>query len=197
MNQDHISDQVVPPGHIASVVTHLEMLSPVKIEGADCHLLLKRWLSPPIDDYLSLFRLVGTPWLWTSRLLMSAEAVAAIIHDPAVEISLIQDEGRNIGFIELDFRTAHQCEISFFGMIPEYNGKGYGRWLMQQALDQAWRADIQRLWLHTCSLDSPRALPFYQQCGFKIFDQQPETMPDPRLSGHLPLTAAPHIPLVS
>ena len=111
---------------------------------------------------------------------MSEDELQAILYDPAVEILIVRDGKQPVGFVELDFRTAGECEIAFFGLIPEQNGKGNGRWMMNLALDKAWRA-----------------LPFYQRCGFRIFRQQTGRMADPRLTGHLPRTAAPHVPILS
>lgn len=189
--------QDVPRGQVATIVTHLEMLARPVLPEARSGLVSERWPSPPTEDYRSLFRKVGEPWMWISRLLMSEDELEAILHDPAVEISIIRDGERPVGFIELDFRRSGECEIAFFGLIPEQNGKGHGRWMMNQALDKAWRDGIDRVWLHTCTQDSPRALPFYQRCGFRIFRQQTGQMTDPRLTGHLPRTAAPHVPLFS
>ena len=189
--------QEVPRGHVATIVTHLEMLEKPVLPTASSDLVVEGWSAPSASDYRALFRQVGEPWLWISRLLMETDELIATLHDPAVEISLINDGDLQVGFIELDFRHPGECEIGFFGLIPEYNGKGHGRWMMNQALELAWRDGIKRVWLHTCTQDSPRALPFYQRCGFQIFRQQTGQMRDPRLTGHLPRTAAPHVPILS
>lgn len=187
----------VPKGHVATIVTHLEMLEAPALAAAHSRLTLADWPSPAVDAYCDLFRKVGEPWLWISRLLMDHEQLEAILHDPAVEISLVRDGGEPVGFIELDFRVPGECEIAFFGLTEDRNGQGHGRWLMSQALAKAWRDGIRRVWLHTCTQDSPRALPFYQHCGFRIFRQQTGRMKDPRLTGHLPRSAAPHVPILS
>lgn len=189
--------QDVPKGQVATIVTHLEMLERPVLPEAQSGLVVEGWPNPSTAEYRSLFREVGEPWMWISRLLMSEDELAAILHDPAVEMSIIRDGERAVGFIELDFRTPGECEIAFFGLVPEQNGKGNGRWMMNQALDKAWRDGVRRVWLHTCTQDSPRALPFYQRCGFQIFRQQAGQMTDPRLTGHLPRTAAPHVPIFS
>ncbi|WP_417610366.1 GNAT family N-acetyltransferase [Parasphingorhabdus sp.] len=189
--------QDVPDGHVATIVTHLEMLEKPKLPVAESRLTLERWLDPDVDDYLALFRKVGEPWLWISRLMMERSDLRTILDDSAVEIFLVRDGAEPVGFIELDFRQPEECEIAFFGLVPELNGQGHGVWMMNQALDRAWRDGIDRVWLHTCTQDSPRALPFYQRSGFRIFKQQSGMMVDPRLSGHLPRTAAPHVPILS
>ncbi|MEQ8744478.1 GNAT family N-acetyltransferase [Parasphingorhabdus sp.] len=186
----------VPKGHVATIVTHLEMLAKPTLAAVSSSLVLERWPDPVVADYLALFRKVGEPWLWISRLLMDADELRAILHDPAVELSIVRDGQEPVGFIELDFRVPGECEIAFFGLIPGLNGQGHGRWMMNQALDKAWRDGIKRVWLHTCTQDSPRALPFYQRSGFRIFRQQIGQMIDPRLTGDLPETAAPHVPVL-
>jgi len=186
----------VPDGHIATVVTHLEMTEKPAIDTHESSLTITAWPRPNLEEYRALFRKVGEPWLWLSRLLMSDEKLAAIIRDPAVNIFIISGSEQDVGFIELDFRQEGQCEIAFLGLIPELNGAGHGRWLMHKTLERAWREEVKRVWLHTCTLDSPRALGFYQSVGFVAFEREIETFPDPRLSGHLPKEAAPHIPLI-
>jgi len=185
----------VPKGHVATVTTHLQMLEKPLLPWIPSDLSLEKWTKPVVADYLALFRKVGEPWLWASRLLMAEADVQAVIHHPGIDIQLVRNDNMVVGFIELDFRKTGQCEIAFFGLVTEMNGKGHGRWMMNQALERAWQDGIERVWLHTCTQDSPRALPFYQQCGFRIFKQQLDMMPDPRLSGHLPETAAPHVPI--
>ncbi|MEH6791926.1 GNAT family N-acetyltransferase [Parasphingorhabdus sp.] len=192
-----MSVEDVPKGKVATIITHLEMRERPQLPDTRCDLELTRWRDPSTAEYRALFRQVGEPWLWISRLLMAEEELQAILEHPAVEISVVRDKQQPAGFIELDFRVPGECEIAFFGLVPEQNGKGRGRWLMAEALKMAWRDGVERVWLHTCTQDSPRALPFYQRCGFRIFRQQSGQMDDPRLSGHLPRTAAPHIPILS
>ena len=192
-----MSLQDVPKGHVITIITHLEMDQRPALPAMDSNLVLENWPSPAVEDYRTLFRKVGEPWMWVSRLLMDQGELEDVLHHPAVEISIIRDGEESVGFIELDFREPGQCEIAFFGLIPGQNGRGHGRWMMNQALERAWRDGINRVWLHTCTQDSPRALPFYQRCGFRIFKQQTDIMEDPRLTGHLPETAAPHVPILS
>jgi len=189
--------RAVPAGHVASIISHLEMLDKPVLPKLESSLHLERWNCPDAEEYWALFRKVGEPWMWISRLLLDRDALIAIIHDPAVEISLVRDGSHAVvGFIELDFRLPGECEIAFFGLVPAMNGKGHGHWMMNQALAMAWREAIGRVWLHTCTLDSPRALPFYLQCGFRIFRQEIDMMEDPRVTGHLAESAAPHVPIL-
>ncbi len=189
----------IPKGHIAAIVTSLEMTErpPLRPMPAG-ELRLERWEAPALEKYRLLYRRVGEPWLWFSRLVMPDDELATIIHDPDVMIWAVSDRrGIEVGILELDFREAGQCELAFFGLIPALNGKGHGRWLMAMALQAAWaRKGVERLWVHTCTLDAPGALGFYIKSGFRPYQRQLETFPDPRLTGHLPREAAPQIPII-
>ena len=186
----------VKPTDVAAVVTTLEMRErPRPRPLPDSRLRLVDWPTPSLDNYRTLFRRVGAPWLWYSRLAMTDAALAAIVHDPAVTVHAALDPaGIEVGMLELDFRHAGACELSYFALVPELVGQGNGRWLMAQALARAWPKDIERVWVHTCTLDHPRALPFYQASGFVAVKRTLETFPDPRVTGLLPEDAAPHVP---
>jgi GNAT superfamily N-acetyltransferase len=188
----------VAPGELAAIVTSLEMRERPKPRPLPASpLRLQRWKEPRANAYRTLFNRVGAPWLWFSRLLLDDAALEAIIRDPAVEISAVVDRnGIEIGLLELDFRVSGECEIAFFGLVPELAGKGHGNWLMAQALASGWRKDVVRMWVHTCTLDHPGALGFYRRHGFVPFAYAIETFADPRLLGILPREAAPQVPLI-
>jgi len=188
----------VDPGMVATVVTYLEMRDrprPAPVPTAPLRLV--PWKTPDLDAYRTLFRRVGAPWLWFSRLVMHDSDLAAILHDPAVEVYAVTDpRGTEVGLLELDFRAMPDCELSFLGLVPELTGKGLGQWLMAQAKSLAWRKGVERFWVHSCTLDSPAALRFYLRSGFVAYARAVETFPDPRLAGVLPRDAAPHVPLL-
>jgi GNAT superfamily N-acetyltransferase len=188
----------VPPGEVATIVTTLEMTArPLPRPMPAAPLRLARWEKPDAERYRALFRRVGGPWLWFSRLAMRERELLSIIHDPRVEVfAAIDRHGVEVGMLELDFREDEACEIGYFGLIPELAGHGHGRWLMAQALALGWRAGIERVWLHTCTLDHPAALNFYRKQGFTPVSRAIETFADPRLTGLLPRDAAPHVPLI-
>ena len=187
----------VPDGEVAAVVTYLEMHAPPAGEVSSSPLSLHRIETPDPQKYRELFRLVGGPWLWFSRLIMEDSKLAEIIQHPDVELYSVNDEsGREVGMLELDFREPFECELAFIGLVPELAGKGYGRWFLAEALRRAWRDGIRRVHVHTCSLDHPAALSAYHRAGFSSYKRAIERFPDPRLRGILPRDCAPHIPLV-
>ncbi|MCF8708287.1 GNAT family N-acetyltransferase [Rhizorhapis sp. SPR117] len=193
-----MSLQDVPPHRIATVVTTLEMRErPKPAPLPASHLRLARWKQPEAEKYRTLFRRIGEPWLWFSRLVMSNDTLLQIIHSDAIEIhAVIDPRGIEVGLIELDFGTPPHCELSYFGLIPEIAGQKHGRWMMAQANMLAWRKGIECFWVHTCTLDHPSALGFYRKSGFIPVKRQIEIFDDPRLIGLLPRDAARHIPML-
>lgn len=189
----------VKPGEVAAIVTSLEMRArprPAPMPGSALRLV--RWERPPPARYRALFRRIGAPWLWFSRLVMDDAGLSAILDDPQVRLWVAVDRaGIEVGMIELDFRRADECELSYFGLIPELVGKGHGRWLMANALALAWTREVERVWVHTCTLDHPNALGFYRQVGFIPYARTIETFADPRAAGILPAETAGHYPLLT
>jgi len=192
-----VSYEPVADGELAAVVTYLEMRSPPADEVPASSLSLSRIEQPAADGYRTLFRLVGAPWLWFSRLAMDDNALNAIILDPDVELYAVEDEqGCDAGMIELDFREPGECELAFVGLVPELSGKGHGRWLLAETVRRAWRDGVRRVHVHTCSLDHPAALGAYRRAGFIPYKRAIERFPDPRLLGILPSDCAPQVPLL-
>ena len=188
----------VPKGELATVVTSLEMRRrPPARPMPEARLTLQRWAASDLTKYRALFTRVGAPWLWYSRLAMADERLRAIIHDPAVHVFAALDRrGIEVGMLELDYREPATCELSYFALVPELTGQGHGRWLMAEALMRAWAPGVARVWVHTCTLDHPRALPFYMAAGFVPYARTLETFPDPRLIGLLPRDVAPQVPVL-
>jgi GNAT superfamily N-acetyltransferase len=188
---------VVPPGKLASAVTCLEMLTRPADAGviAAAGLSLARIDGDDLAGYRRLFRSVGEDWLWSSRIEKSDEDLRAVLQDPSVETYVLSDGADQIGLLELDFREPGACEVVFLGVIKMALGKGAGRFLIENAISIAWSRPIRRFWLHTCHLDHPDALAFYQRFGFKPCALWVEVFDDPRLTGVLPRTVAPHVPL--
>ena len=186
----------VPAGQLAAVVTYLEMLAPPAAPHPPASHLALRSIAPTPGEYRELFKAVGAPWLWFSRLVMRDSQLRAIIDDSGVELFEVRDGEQLAGMLELDRRAGEECELSFVGLLPAYAGQGHGRWLLAEALSRAWAGDTRRVHVHTCSLDHPAALAAYRRAGFIAVARKVETFIDPRLAGILPRAAAPHIPLV-
>lgn len=187
----------VPPGKVAMIVTHLEMtekpdLRPATLpEGVSL-----RAVEATTDWFRDVFHRVGSlDWLWYGRLQLDDTGLNEIICDPLVTHHTLSRDGRDEALLELDFRQAGACELSYFGLTSNLIGTGSGRFLMNQAIMLAWQRPIRRFHVHTCTIDSPQALAFYRRSGFTPIRQQVEIDDDPRLSGLLPVGAAPNTPI--
>ncbi len=200
MLPDGYSD--VPAGKLAAVVTCLEMrASPDRrADPAQPGITLEHVERADPAWYRDLYRRIGTDWLWASRLVLPEDALAAILHHPDVEVYAVMKDGHAEGLLELDFREEGVCELAFFGLTAAAIGRGTGRWLMNRAIARAWSREgqppIGRFWVHTCTLDSPQALDFYIRSGFSPVKRQIEIIDDPRLTGTLPASVAPGVPLL-
>ncbi|MBP1861068.1 GNAT family N-acetyltransferase [Rhizobium herbae] len=187
----------VPSDKTVSIVTYLQMFErPPAREEAVGPWTLRRYERVDLEECRGIYRRIGAEWLWSSRLLMSDAELASNVHSPDVEMYILELDGVAEGIAELDFRASGECEMTFFGVSSVLIGTGAGRWLMNRAIDMAWRHPIKRFWLHTCTLDSPPALPFYIRSGFTPFKRRVEVADDPRLTGHSPKTAAPQLPIL-
>lgn len=187
----------VPNGKIAAVVTHLEMTAPpARRDDPPGSWSLRKVDAPALPWYRDLFRRVGENWLWFSRARMTDAELAAIIHAAGIEVYALALDGRDEGLLELDFREPGQCELTYFGVTADLIGTGAARFLMNRALEIAWSRDVGRVWVHTCTLDHPSAVAFYQRSGFRAFRRQVEIADDPRLDGTAPRDAARHVPII-
>ncbi len=164
---------------IPITITKLEMtakpagLRPqLRREHDNGRVMLLKVKHPPVHFYRYLYQTVGRDHVWVERTRMKDEALATIVQDKNVDIYVLYCEGAPAGYAELDFRNMPNAELAYFGLIPDFIGRGLGGFLLATAIDIAWSKPIERLWVHTNTLDHPRALPLYQQLGFVPYAQE-------------------------
>lgn len=190
-----VSPDHVPPRVFDVTVSYLEMtappnrraVSPPKRPGE--LLSLQRALNPTIGFYRFLQHGVGDSWLWYERRKMSDAMLETVINDPQVEIYVPWLNGVPAGFVELDFRGMPEgAEVAYFGLLPEFIGRGIGPYLLDWAVDCAWNREPapHKLTVHTCTLDHPKALGGYQKAGFEIVKREQITETDPVAMGIIP-----------
>ncbi len=134
--------------------------------------MLMRVDTPPLHFYRYLYETVGKDYIWVERRRMDDATLAAIVQDKQVEIYVLYVGGAPAGYAEIDFRKKGEAELAYFGLLPSFIGRGFGAFLLSNAIDIAWSHPIERLWVHTNTLDHPRALPLYQKLGFTPYAQQ-------------------------
>jgi GNAT superfamily N-acetyltransferase len=186
----------MPPGKLANACTYLEMTTPPPAAAnTAAGIELQQLTGSDAARFRALYRAVGEQWLWAGHLSKSATELAAYLAAPERETFAVVDAHGDIGLLQLEFDTGDNAEIVYIGLLETEIGRGVGQWLIEQAVTRAFAKPIKRLWLHTCNFDHPKALAFYQRVGFQVYATGFEIMDDPRASGLLPQSAAPHVPM--
>ena len=152
--------------------TYLEMKSPADLRGvsfSDPRARVERRSPCPVATYRRLYKDVGADWYWHSRLEWSDDTLAAHLARPEISMFELMVGGDSAGYFELHKHDDDSVEIEYFGLNPRFIGKGLGGPMLTRAVEEAWTLGASRVWLHTCTLDSERALPNYRKRGFRDF----------------------------
>ena len=177
-----------PDGKLEVEITDLEMRVRPKRTGRiplTGHTLgVQRALRPTLHFYRYLYSTVGAPYLWFARSRLSDEALKSIIHDERVEILVLYVDGCPAGLAELDRRNQgdppDEVDITHFGLVPDFLGRGLGLRFLDRVVDLAWQDDPARVTVHVASLDHPRAMLVYQRAGFEPCGTRHVVYADPR-----------------
>ena len=164
------------PSTISVTVSYLEMTSPSNrlappLRPAES-VAIRQAEHPTVSFYRYLYDTVGANWNWTVRRRWTDETLSKVIGDERVEVNVLYVGGTPAGYVELDRRIEGEVEIAYFGLIPEFIGRGLGTHLLDWGLGQAWSYSPRRVWLHTCTLDHPRALDLYRRAGFVVYRRE-------------------------
>ena len=154
---------------VTVVRTYLEMASPRALRPAVVDAPSIRVVRAPPGD-VSLFRYlyeaVGGAYHWRDRNFVPDAELKAYLESPDVQLWVLYDDAAPAGFFELRRHPDDSVEISYFGLLARSFGRGLGKHLLTRAVEAAWAMNPARVWLHTCTLDSPSALPNYLARGF-------------------------------
>ncbi|MCC7083465.1 MAG: GNAT family N-acetyltransferase [Pirellulales bacterium] len=123
---------------------------------------------------------VGGQWVWYSRLSWTYAQWMEYLDRPQLETWMISSGGLPAGYVELEKQADDSVQIAYVGIVAQLTGRGIGGHLLTFAIDRCWQWGANRVWVHTCNLDDPRALPNYQARGLKIYkvETKPEELPD-------------------
>ena len=150
--------------------TYLEMVSPEELHPAappENPPRLERLEDCPVSFFRYLYAEVGRAYHWTDRLAWSDERVREHLAHPGVALWLLSWRAAPAGYFELRRHEDDSVEVAYFGLLPEFVGRGWGGHLLTRAVREAWALGAGRVWLHTCTLDHPAALPNYRKRGFR------------------------------
>ncbi len=126
-----------------------------------------------VAEWRQLYTEIGDAWHWHDRDSWPDAELAARLTGNTVSVYAVQvdlDGARlsQAGFLELERHDDGSVEIVYLGLHPRVFGMGLGAWLVGEAVDRAFALGVERVWLHTCTLDAPAALPNYLARGFTI-----------------------------
>ncbi|MGE0352636.1 MAG: GNAT family N-acetyltransferase [Gemmatimonadales bacterium] len=158
--------------------TYLALESPSALRGSPLpdDGRLERVAPCPAAFYRFLYREVGRRYQWRDRLDWTESQIRTWLDDPANSLYVLYVGGAPAGYFELRIGEAGAVEIVYFGLLPGYLGRGLGKGLLTAAVQTAWQAGASRVWLHTCTLDDPAALPNYLKRGFTRFKEEQYTV---------------------
>ena len=159
--------------------TYLDMTSPEDLRAASItgpEPGIEQLQNCTVELFRFLYEEVGRSYRWTDRLSWSDEMVERHLATPGVSIWLMSWEGRPAGYFELRAHQDDSVEIAYFGLLPDFIGRGWGKYLLTRAVQSAWQLRARRVWLHTCTLDHPAALPNYLKRGFRPVRQETYTV---------------------
>tara|TARA_B100001109_G_scaffold250926_1_gene244716 strand:+ start:53 stop:556 length:504 start_codon:yes stop_codon:yes gene_type:complete len=129
-------------------------------------------LIDPINFQLNKFfyKNIGKNHKWVDRLSWSEERWINYVSSKNVQTFVFKNKEELVGFFELIFHLEkNETEIAYFGILEEYQNKKLGSYLLSEAIKKSFKNNINRVWVHTCSLDHKNALNNYISRGMKIF----------------------------
>ncbi len=144
-----------------------EVLKPNK----DCSLNLLE----PINFQLNKFfyKNIGKKHKWTDRLVWTEAQWIEYLSSKKVRTYILKYQNDLAGYFELIFHSDEkEVEIAYFGLLEEFQNKKLGSYLLTQALKKSFNSKVNRVWVHTCSLDHKNALKNYIARGMKIFKSE-------------------------
>jgi len=126
----------------------------------------------PISFQLNKFfyKNIGNKHKWIDRLIWTEEQWIDYVSSEKVKTYVFKHKNDLVGFFELIFHfEKKEVEIAYFGLLEEFQNKKLGSYLLSQAIKKSFVGNINKVWVHTCSLDHKNALSNYIARGMKIF----------------------------
>ena len=152
-------------------INSIKELNNSKTPTEHCELQL---IDPPDFQINKFFyKQIGKDHRWIDRLSWNEKSWIDYVENSSVKTYVLNDKENLIGYFEQIFHVEKKsCEIAYFGILKEYYGKKYGGFLLTEAIKNSFLNGIEKVWLHTCSLDHKYALKNYQARGMKIFKSE-------------------------
>jgi len=163
--------------------TYLELTDPGRFRSAFGDfpdVRIERVADPAPPLYRRLYRTVGADYHWRDRWDWTDDEIRAHLAQPEISLHVATCGAELAGWYELRrVPEDGSVEIAYFGLAPGAIGRGLGKHLLSCAVRDAWALRPARVWLHTCTLDHPHALPNYQKRGFVPYRTEVYTVDSP------------------
>ena len=132
------------------------------------------FLDPPNFQLNKFFyKNIGKDHHWVDRLVWSEKEWIDYVCNEKVSTYILRKEEDVCGYFELIFhKDKNEFEIAYFGLLKEYHNKKLGSFLLSFAIKKCFEKNINRVWVHTCSLDHDNALKNYLSRGMKIYKRE-------------------------
>ena len=151
----------------------LRDIKKLKFNSSKENRFLIKKIKPDFQLNKFFYKQVGKKHRWIDRLSWTDEKWINFISNKNLETYVISESDDLIGFFELLYNPdLNETEISYFGLLEEYIGKGIGGYALSEAIKKSFEKNIKRVWLHTCTLDHPNALKNYIARGMKVFKKE-------------------------
>ena len=151
----------------------LRDIKKLKFNSSKENKLLIKKIKPDFQLNKFFYKHVGKKHRWIDRLSWTDEKWINFISNKNLETYVISESDDLIGFFELLYNPdLNETEISYFGLLEEYIGKGIGGYALSEAIKKSFEKNIKRVWLHTCTLDHPNALKNYIARGMRVFRKE-------------------------
>ena len=151
----------------------LKDLKNLKTNSINENKYLVKKIKPDFQLNKFFYKQVGKNHRWIDRLSWSDEKWINYISNRNLETYIISEFDELVGFFELLYNPElEETEISYFGLLEEYIGKGIGGYALSVAIKKSFQKNIRRVWLHTCTLDHPNALKNYIARGMTVFKKE-------------------------
>ena len=159
--------------------TYLEMRDRSQLQRAvsdDPRIRIEAQPECSVELFRFLYVEVGKNYHWVDRLPWTDDDIRTYLAQPEISLWLMTCDNERAGYFELRKCDDGSTEIAYFGLMPNFIGRGLGKHLLTCAVEQAWADGANRVWLHTCTLDDAAALPNYLKRGFRPFKTEKYTV---------------------
>ena len=151
---------------------YLEMTEPDELRPASKefdNFEIERVSVPNPELSRSLYQSVGSQWKWTDRLPWTLERWREWVERDELQTWVARVDRESGGYFELELQGGRNVEIAYLGLLSNFIGRGFGGLLLTEAIRCAWAMGVARVWVHTCTLDHPRALANYKARGMRVY----------------------------